>query len=259
MPFNPQTTSRILESRGLDEEQLRDLTGIALTTIVGLLEGSKTPSGNQIAKLADRLAVPGYAFFLANFIPRPSPIIDFRTQDPEPLKYGPNAKSFKRYLQLHEFLKELSVRLNRKPAEEIIEIDMEQNPEQIAAAVRQQLGLKDAQATAENKKEFIRIFRKRIESYGIYVIQDHNISYDIDGFAVHDEDNIANFIMFNSKSRNSGAQTFTIAHELGHILSRRSAISNNYEYDNDFESYCNRFASVLLLPREDFLGFSREQ
>lgn len=89
------------------------------------------------------------------------------------------------------------------------------------------------------------------------MVQNHNIGKEIDGFAIHEENNIGNYIFINSAARNSGAQSFTLAHELAHILSHRSAISNNYENDNQVEAYCNVFAANLLLPREDFLTFCR--
>lgn len=253
MPFYVDTLRYILDERGVDISAAAALGGMSETNFSKVLDGGHIPSLGQINRLTDRLAVPAYAFFSKNFKIERSEITDFRTKETGPLKYGRNARAFKKNIDLRNFLAEIFTRIDLDAPTELSSIDLDQNPEQLAAAFRIQLKLDEIQFESTSKKEFLRKFRRSAESLGIFVVQDQNISQDIDGFAIYHKNFTSNYIFLNSLSRNEGARSFTLAHELAHILGKRSAISNNYEIDNDVEAYCNAFAASLLVPRNVFI------
>ncbi len=226
---------------------------MSLKKITATLQGENIPTKNQIINLAHRLAVPPYAFFTSHFEVRPSPIVDFRASKPESLKYGKDANKFEYIFVLRDFLADLYKRLDLDAPETLFSSDPDGNPEQFAKSVEVMLDLKTIRKASSNKTEFFKIFRNEVEKLGIFVIQDHNISAKIDGFALHHDKFTSNLIFINSLKRNSAAKSFTIAHELAHIFGKRSAISNNYQYDNDVESYANEFAASLLIPREELI------
>jgi hypothetical protein len=68
------------------------------------------------------------------------------------------------------------------------------------------LGLKSMRSNAATKGDFYKEFRQKIEKLGIFVIQDHNISVEIDGFALNHDSFTSNLIFVNSLKRNAGAK-----------------------------------------------------
>ncbi len=73
---------------------------------------------------------------------------------------------------------------------------------------------------------------------------------DLRGFALVDE--YAPVIFVNTKDTKN-ARKFTLIHELGHILVGSAGISNasaSDKIDNKVESWCNKFATEILLPED---------
>ena len=243
----------IIEARGLTLEEVAKVGSMSLKKVNATLSGENTPTKNQIVNLAARLAVPPYAFFAREFNIAPSPIVDFRASKVESLKYGKDAAKFEHIFTLRDFLAELYKRLDLPAPDGLYSAGPDENPEQFAKSVEVTLDLRRIRNESSNKSQFYNLFRRSVEKLGVFVIQDHNISANIDGFALHHEQFTSNLIFINSLKRNQAAKSFTLAHELAHIFGKRSAISNNYEYDNDVESYANEFAASLLIPREDLI------
>jgi Zn-dependent peptidase ImmA (M78 family) len=250
MTFYPSTIRNIIAARGFTLEDVSKAAGMSLKKVQATLDGESIPTKNQLVNLASRLAVPPYAFFAPDYEVYPSPVVDFRAAKSEALKYGKDASKFEYLFRLRDFLDALTVRLDMKSTIDLATPDLDENPEQFAKSVEGLLNLSEIRKSAKNKAEFYNFFRKSVEDLGIYVVQDHNISINIDGFALYDDNNESKFIFVNTLKRNHGAKSFTLAHELSHIFGKRSAISNNYEYDNEVEAYSNEFAASLLIPRE---------
>lgn len=255
MAFNSQTFQSICEERGLSINELHSITKISLNTLSRALDGDKTPTKNQVFKLADLLAVPAYAFFISEYKVEDPKIIDFRSKNPRPLKFGRNTPHFTKIFQLRDFLAELYIRLDLDAPQKLLSEQQDENPEQFATAIGNELNISEIRNNSKDKREFYKKFRDAIEALGVYTIQNHYFSQDIDGFAIYHQAFSSNLIYVNSSKRNHGAKSFTLAHELAHVLGRRSGISNNYQNDNDVERYCNIFATSLLLPRSDVVNF----
>ena len=185
--------------------------------------------------------------------------MDFRHANPTVLKLGHYAKAVSRNIAIRDFLAELYDRLDVPAPAKLSSIDLDENPEQMAQAIRYELGIDEFQISADSKKDFFREFRKLIERLGIFVVQDQYISDSIDGLALFHANFTSNYILLNPSKRNSGRKSFTLAHELAHILGKRSALSDDYNSNNDVELYCNVFASSLLLPRNAVQEFSELQ
>ncbi|KRB60295.1 hypothetical protein ASE04_24815 [Rhizobium sp. Root708] len=250
MTFNPSTVKNIIGARGLTIDEVSKAAGMSVKRVHATLDGDNIPTKNQIVNLAAKMAVPPYAFFADQYIVPASPILDFRASKPESLKYGKDASRFEYIFTLRDFLARLYNRLDLDAPEILFSSEPEGNPEQFAKSVENLLDLQAIRAESNSKSDFYRLFRKAIETLGVFVIQDHNISTNVDGFALYHANFTSNLIFVNTLKRNPGAKSFTLAHELSHILGKRSAISNNYEYDNEIEAYANDFAGCLLIPRE---------
>ncbi|MBW9090305.1 ImmA/IrrE family metallo-endopeptidase [Rhizobium wenxiniae] len=250
MTFYPDSLTNIIEARGLNIEAVASATGISHNTLRKSVESGHTPTKNQVFKLSHTLAVPAYAFFMEGFKISDPSITDFRSSTPKPMKFGRNSNHFVRVFELRNFLAELFIRLDLDPPQTLIAEQLDENPEQFAAAIGRILGIDSIRAESKTKKDFYRSFRDSVENLGVFTVQDHYFSDEIDGFALYHDNFSSNLIYINSSKRNHGVKSFTLAHELAHILGKRSAISDNYQRDNDVERFCNVFAASLLLPRD---------
>lgn len=253
MSFNPSILQKLIEARGLSVAEASYAAGMSAKKLQSTIAGENTPTKNQIINLAERLAVPPHAFFMSDYDASPSQIIDFRAARSAALKYGKDAHRFQHIIEIRNFLAALYKRLDWDAPESLFNIDLHSNPEQFAASVNQLLQLSKIRQETNTKSDFYKLFRSRVEELGIYVIQDHNFSPEIDGFAMYHESFTSNLIFVNSAKRNHGVKSFTLAHELSHIFGKRSAITNNYQYGNDIETFANDFAASLLIPRDELI------
>jgi Zn-dependent peptidase ImmA (M78 family)/transcriptional regulator with XRE-family HTH domain len=256
MPFYPAKLKHIMDRRGLSEAELSKLGGIATSKLAKVLAGELVPSIGQIKKLAENTVVPYYAFFSGSFEISDFPIADFRGTNVSQLKYGVNAKAIYRNIFIRDFFSELFLRMDVDAPQRLVSIEDDENPEQFAQSMRFELGIDSVQENSVSPKDFYKKFRIKIQELGIFVVQDHNVSSEIDGFALFDDKFTSNYIFVNSSIRSPGRMSFTLAHELAHIIGKRSAISNDYEADNDIERYCNKFATNFILPRNKLFEFA---
>ena len=98
-----------------------------------------------------------------------------------------------------------------------------------------------------------RLLRERAEAAGVFVLLkgdlgSHHTAINADtfrGFAVADE--IAPFVVINDNDARP-AWSFTLLHELTHLLLGESGISGGGYADNRVEAFCNNVASDWLLP-----------
>jgi Zn-dependent peptidase ImmA (M78 family) len=254
MPFNPTILNQVLEARGIDATSLAESLKISKERFLEALSGDRIPTKNQIFRISSLLAVPAYAFFMEEFkVPDPE-IVDFRRRIPRKFKFGLSAGKFESIFQLRDFLADLYNRLDLDAPQKLVSEQPDENPEQFAATIAKLISIDDLQKTSKTKADFYKIFREKIEDLGVFVMQDHHLPDEIDGLALYHSNFTSNVIYINSSKRNHGAKTFTLAHELAHILGKRSAISDNYRFRNDVERFCNRFAASLLIPRNMFFN-----
>jgi len=108
------------------------------------------------------------------------------------------------------------------------------------------------QGTAHDAMGYL---RKQVEKEGVFILLIGNLgshhssvstSY-FRGFAIADK--IAPFIVINDNDSKS-AWSFTLLHELTHVLIGESGISNN-SISHKIEKYCNDVASNILLTQDD--------
>jgi transcriptional regulator with XRE-family HTH domain len=138
--------------------------------------------------------------------------------------------------------------------------------ERVAREIREFLGVTyDAQIgwkPAPNYESFNN-WRATLESAGILVFQVTEVDvHEVRGFSLTELPLPA--IVINNKDSLSG-RTFTMLHELAHILLRQGGVCDLYEdvprppEEQSVEVFCNRVAAATLLPREDLLNEAMNQ
>ena len=125
------------------------------------------------------------------------------------------------------------------------EIGKNPNPINTAKLIRNWLKLSD------DKLEFSQ-WKTALENKGIFVFLtskykgwSHVGKKSLRGLALYHE-TLPVIIINDSDARK--AQSFTLFHELGHLLSKQSAINNWKIYQSNDEKWCNDFAENLLMP-----------
>ena len=114
-----------------------------------------------------------------------------------------------------------------------------------------------AQKARKSTKVVFEIFREKLYELGIYVFKDAFKDNRISGICLND-DHFPVIIINNSMS--FARQTFTLFHELYHLISDTSGaeiIRDEYyvalnAYQTKIERACDTFANAFLVPMEDF-------
>jgi Zn-dependent peptidase ImmA (M78 family) len=71
------------------------------------------------------------------------------------------------------------------------------------------------------------------------------------GFSLHDER--APLILVNAAVKNAGARSFTLLHELAHLMRGvdKACTKHDLQAGTSSEAWCNRFAAAFLIPESD--------
>lgn len=111
------------------------------------------------------------------------------------------------------------------------------------------ISIKD-QENFKDPSDAFKHWRKFVESMGIFVSQyPLNAEDRIRAFSISDHDRA--IIVLNTKDTPAG-RTFSLFHELCHILRRNSGICDmHYSMSSDVEVFCNKFAAAFLVPIEE--------
>lgn len=132
--------------------------------------------------------------------------------------------------------------------------DKTESAEQAAMRARTVVGFtSDFQLSIKSKDEYKlpEILRKKLEQIGIMVLKNNNLGkYGARGMCIADFP--LPVIVFTKES--STAQSFTISHELGHIVRKNSGIIAPLTYqqsdNHTIETWCDRFAAAFLMPKD---------
>jgi Zn-dependent peptidase ImmA (M78 family) len=249
--INPERIVWCCAERGITTDDLALELGIAKTSIERLMRGEDGVTFHQLRKIAEYFG-RGVLFFLEEGPVDEAQVYtpQFRTLANQKTELSAKIKSLiervekqrEVYLALREELNETDVVRFHPP-------DLPQNnPSEAARITRQWLALADNNS--------FRTYRTALEAVGILVFQSNGyngkwqIAKDdpILGFSLYYSDSP---VIFIKKQSWEPQQSFTLMHELGHLLLHRaSSIDDEY----DLQSYqgrerdANAFAGHLLVP-----------
>jgi len=229
--------------------------------------GASGPTYPQLEALAEKLGVPVAAFFLPQppILPpiresfRTLPDADYQKLPPSMLALLRRAKA----MQLN--LSELCDGAN--PAQRLItrDLDFSANlrPSQAAERIRAFLDVSiNDQASWRDAEVALKSWRKAIHTVGVFVFKDAFHANDYSGFSLYDD---VFPVIYINNSTTKTRQTFTLFHELVHLLLHTSAIDTPddhqteemSEYDRGVEIFCNKVANEVLVPRTAFAAAMR--
>ncbi|MCX8099745.1 MAG: ImmA/IrrE family metallo-endopeptidase [Geminicoccaceae bacterium] len=259
VPIRPETLSWAMRRAGAGEETLAKALGIRRPDRVrAWLAGSARPTHAQTHKIARKLDVP----FSTLLTPPPSgepelPLPDFRRGDtrrrpPSPELEAVILDALRKRDWYREYRSDPNPRLRRY---------RDKAPDEAATLVRSALELSSLRRKAKSWSDFRSRLRDAIEEkLDVLVLLNSIVGNDthrpldqneFSGFALADP--IAPLIFVNT--RGSVARSiFTLAHELGHVVTGEDALDSDPlpDVDEERERFSDRFAAELLMPRSDF-------
>ncbi|MFH2135145.1 MAG: ImmA/IrrE family metallo-endopeptidase [Pseudomonadota bacterium] len=222
------------------------------------------PSYPQLEKLAYQIYKRPLAVF---FLPAPpeeiSPAREFRTLPSDDLQTLA-ADTHLHIRRAHAYqlaLRELFGSLN--PSEHCIwkELSVSRTGSVVdqAASVRDYLGITlDEQIRWKDDENALKKWRKAIEEKGVFVFKESFAQKDISGFCLID----SQFpVVYLNNSTTKTRQTFSLLHELAHLLLSVNGLSKfdqRYidrlpEQEKYVERFCNAIAAEILIPSSDFM------
>jgi len=247
------------ESLALNRAQTSESTGISPKRLVQLETGEKQPTLEEL-KAFSKTYKRTIATLLLNKPPKEKPLPqDRRTIDSKELGH------------FHEKTI-MAVRKSRALAQSFVELreemgipfstfnlsaSIQDNPKEVAGKIRHLLKL-DEIREIENIRDALEAYIEKIESLGIAVFQLSLTQDYVRGFAIVDD--IIPIIGIKRGGEPQHSKTFTLFHELGHILLNEGAISDlSLNSQWELEKWCNAFAAEVLVPTSELLQMSLVQ
>ena len=129
------------------------------------------------------------------------------------------------------------------------EITSEDDPEDVSAEVRDILGVSyEEQVEWDSHSQAFNVWRRKVDELGVLTFLRPMPRDDCRGFAFWEDGLIPSVVI--SAQESPQAQSFTLFHELAHLLLRQSGICAEDEKGDRgaIESFCNKFAAGVLMP-----------
>jgi Zn-dependent peptidase ImmA (M78 family) len=262
---NPAILAWAREKAGLTAEDAARAIGLSGDKASERLEemetGARDPTRRQLLNMSDKYRRPLLTFYLDEPPEAASPTHDFRTlPDPEP-----GSEVLVDALVRNVRARQDLVRSALEDADEIEPLPfvgaMQHNvgSDDLAGAIRDIFGFdRAAFRQANSYGDAFRVLREAVEAKGIFVLLMGNLGHYTSnirpsvfrGMALADE--VAPFVVINETDARS-AWSFTLLHEVCHILMGESAISG-YDSEEAIERLCDDAAARTLLDIEELQG-----
>jgi Zn-dependent peptidase ImmA (M78 family) len=257
-PINPAVLAWAMDDGGYTPDRLADGLGKTATaaTVKTWIDGSKSPTEQQLKKLAGLLKRPVALFYLpsapeAAGVPpnlRSAQGEDIRGLDPDELRLLRRAR---REQRLFRWL------LTQNGADSVLlpRLAVGQEPVTAGEVLRTWTGVSIAeQVKARTPKPAFDRWRHALEARGVLVFQLSLGKGRLRGFSLADE--VAPVIAVNT-AENLQARTFTLFHELAHLAARTEAACGSLAVAGESglktERWCEEVSSATLIPEAELL------
>lgn len=264
--LNPDIMVWARETAGLSVDEAAKRLGLndsksssAVDKLVAIENGDREPTRLQVVAMAEKYRRPLLAFYLSRPPAKAERGVDFRTFRGEP--------SVRDEALLDALLRDMRAR--QSMISSILEDEDEDvaltfvgtheeshEKEVVLASLRELLGVDlDDYRAMRNPGDGFALLRSQAERIGVYVVVQDDLgnyltAFDTSvfrGFSISDP--VAPFIVINGQDARP-AWTFTLLHELVHILLGQSGVGNS-SIEDENERFCDDIAgNYLLQPGE---------
>lgn len=259
-PVTPEVVRWAVEEDGRSPDDLADALRIDTSVLLGWMQGEKTPTRGQVSNLAKVLQRPRAMFFLPK-PPAPATL-------PPSFRYPPgdehevSATARRKVRQARRIQHAVAWARREEPPVDVPLATLDDSPETAAAAARNWLGVTDNdQRSWHDDYAGLRAWRAALEDCDVLVFVLEIGRDDVRGFSAWDDH--APLIVANLSGVGAAARSFTLAHELGHLVTRKDAACIEPQGGEllgaDVERWCERFGAALLMPRAAVDALARER
>lgn len=228
------------------------------------LSGEELPTFRQLENFARITHAPFGFFFLAEPPDEPVPIPDFRTLRGKRVQ-RPSADMLDTIYvcqQRQDWYREHAQLMSEEPLTFVSSVRVGADIARTAASIRSALGLNEPLgAVARTNADALRVVLERVDAIGVLVMVSGYVGTntrrrldpeEFRGFALVDP--LAPLVFVNGADTKA-AQLFTLIHELAHIWTGESGVSDVTITPNtplDVERWCNAVAAEVLAPLAGF-------
>ena len=250
----------------LSQTQEEKLGEKLMNNIRKWLNGTKTPTFNQIEDFSRKSNIPLGYFFLQTPPTEEISLLEYRTVDSIQLA-NPSRNlidTIHEMENIQDWMKAYRKEMGYDKLAVVGCVSDNHNVNQIADKIRADLDIsKSWHETVQNSREAFAYIRKQLEVCGVVVMMSGIVgknthrALDVNefrAFAMMDE--WAPLIFLNTADTN-GAKLFSLLHEIVHIWLGKSDLFNDRQNRitgvSDTEKLCNAVAGELIVPKEIFL------
>jgi Zn-dependent peptidase ImmA (M78 family)/transcriptional regulator with XRE-family HTH domain len=258
IPITPRLVTWARQRAGLTLDEAAE----KFAHIAAWEAGTSFPTYPQLERLADEFKLPVAAFFFPDPPTLPPIRESFRTLPDAEFEQIPRQVRFllrkAKALQLN--LAELTQ--GRNPAGRLITRELQFPTDTaiapMAARVREYLGVSLAQQQSwPDDDTALKEWRSALQAAGVFVFKDAFRVEGYSGFSLYDDEFP---IIYVNNSSTKTRQSFTLFHELAHLLFHTSGIDTDEDryiprladQQRSIEILCNQFAAEFLVPGAAF-------
>jgi Zn-dependent peptidase ImmA (M78 family) len=253
VPITREVLEWAIEESGFTPAELAEEARIDSDLLMQWVTGDARPGVTELRSLARALRRP-FATFLLPTRPKTSrPQVQFRHlpgQDARPL--SPVELRYLRKASRLQHMAEWISRELREPPPQIPTVSLVDDPVETAKSMRRRLAITGEEQMAWTSASVaFDAWREAVERLGITVLQLQLGADNCRGFSIWND---AAPVIAVSTAWNDEARTFTLLHELGHLITRTSSactsgssVETSGAWD-PAERWCERFAAVVLIP-----------
>ena len=252
--ITPKVLKWARESARMDEYTAALKASVSYEKLIDWEKGASRPTIRQAQSLARAYKRPFALFFLPDIPNDFQPLQDFRKKGSKPLGTA-SIFIIREIQQKQAWISEVNEDNNEAELPFIGKYTINDNPKDVANDILKTLEIDPLNYDMDNP---IREWIDKAESKGIFISRTSFIhtrlklnSDELQGFAIADK--YAPFVFINSDDWNA-PQLFTLVHELAHIWTAQTGISNSielkvkYENINPVELFSNEVAANALMP-----------
>jgi Zn-dependent peptidase ImmA (M78 family)/DNA-binding XRE family transcriptional regulator len=257
LAVNPEVLKWARLTSGYSIPQVAQELEVTGELILDIESGQRKASKTLLNRLAQLFDRPITVLFL------PEPPVekwvptDFRTIPEQNRIIGPEtASALREAKRLQEALSDLTEIPSKYSVFQSLSISARENPNHVGEQIRNILKVNfDEQKKWINPGYAFREWRGRLQKLGVYVVVENFPREEARGFSLWHPELIPMIVV--SRNEAPAAQTFTLFHELTHVLLHSDAMCLKKESDTllgKVESWCNKVAAATLVPEKDLLS-----
>ncbi len=251
--INPEILVWARESLALSKNQASERTKINAKRINQLESGEKLPSIDELRSFS-KAYNRTIATLLLQKAPNEKPLPkDRRTINSSEIGrfHEKTIIAVRKARALAQSFLELKQEMKSEFPHFTLKVSINDDPHEVADRIRRLIRLDEIRAIT-NINTALEGYIEKVESLGVAVFQLSLTQDGLRGLSITDD--IIPIIGIKRGSEPTHSKTFTLFHELGHILLNEGGLCDmSSQTDIKIEKWCNEFSAEVLVPSSEFL------